>query len=192
MHEVHFTVCQWSWWSTKRSYSKQRATIPDFISCRLVLCMHVTFFPTIKHDYSWVHNPAPEKMLLKLVTYVSEYNAHFFYQEPDRALQTRTLNLDTCFTTSRMQSAPMILVDIWREISITNKQTNKLRGFSPQANYSDLCGLVVRVPGYRSRGPGFDFRRYQIFWEVVGLKRGSLSLVRLTEELLERKVEAPV
>jgi hypothetical protein len=26
-----------------------------------------------------------------------------------------------------------------------------------------LCGLVVRVPGYRSRGLGFDSRRYQIF-----------------------------
>jgi hypothetical protein len=26
-----------------------------------------------------------------------------------------------------------------------------------------LCGLVVRVPGYRSRGPGFDSRRYHIF-----------------------------
>jgi hypothetical protein len=26
-----------------------------------------------------------------------------------------------------------------------------------------LCGLVVRVPGYRSRGPWFDSRRYQIF-----------------------------
>jgi hypothetical protein len=26
-----------------------------------------------------------------------------------------------------------------------------------------LCGLVVRVPGYRSRGPGFYSRRYQIF-----------------------------
>jgi hypothetical protein len=55
-----------------------------------------------------------------------------------------------------------------------------------------LCGLVVRVPGYRSRGPGFDFRHYQIFWEVVGLERGSLSLVRIIEELLERKVAAPV
>jgi hypothetical protein len=28
-----------------------------------------------------------------------------------------------------------------------------------------LCGLVVRVPGYRSRGNGFDSRRYQIFSE---------------------------
>jgi hypothetical protein len=26
-----------------------------------------------------------------------------------------------------------------------------------------LCGLVIRVPGYRSSGPGFDSRSYQIF-----------------------------
>jgi hypothetical protein len=26
-----------------------------------------------------------------------------------------------------------------------------------------LCGLVVRVPSYRSRGPGFDSRGYQFF-----------------------------
>ena len=26
-----------------------------------------------------------------------------------------------------------------------------------------LCGLVVRVSGYRYRGSGFDLRRYQIF-----------------------------
>jgi hypothetical protein len=35
--------------------------------------------------------------------------------------------------------------------------------------------------------PGSDSRRYQIFWEVVGLERGPLSLVSTTEELLERK-----
>jgi hypothetical protein len=55
-----------------------------------------------------------------------------------------------------------------------------------------LCGLVVRVSGYRYRGPGFDFRRYQIFWVVVGLERGPLSLVRSIEELLEwKEVAAP-
>jgi hypothetical protein len=46
---------------------------------------------------------------------------------------------------------------------------------------------VVTVPGYRSRDPGVDFRLYQIFWEVVGLERGQLSLVRITEKLLEWK-----
>jgi hypothetical protein len=46
---------------------------------------------------------------------------------------------------------------------------------------------VVRVPGYRSRGRGFDSRFYHIFWEVVGLERGPLSLVSTIEELLERK-----
>jgi hypothetical protein len=49
-----------------------------------------------------------------------------------------------------------------------------------------LCGLVVRVTDYRSRGPGLDSRRYQIFWEVVGLERGPLSLVSTIEELLGR------
>jgi hypothetical protein len=37
---------------------------------------------------------------------------------------------------------------------------------------------------------GFDFRRYQIFWKVVGLERGPLSLVSTTEELLDIKVAA--
>jgi hypothetical protein len=34
---------------------------------------------------------------------------------------------------------------------------------------------------------GLDSRRYQIFWEVVGLERGPLNLVSTTEELLGRK-----
>jgi hypothetical protein len=50
-----------------------------------------------------------------------------------------------------------------------------------------LCGLVVRVFFYRSRGPGFDSRRFQIFWEAAGLERGPVSLLRTTEELLGRK-----
>jgi hypothetical protein len=46
--------------------------------------------------------------------------------------------------------------------------------------------LVVRVPGYRPRGPGFDSWRYQILW-VVGLELGPLSLASTIEELLGRK-----
>jgi hypothetical protein len=33
---------------------------------------------------------------------------------------------------------------------------------------------------------GFNSRRYQIFWEVVGLERGPLNLVSTVEELLDR------
>jgi hypothetical protein len=54
-----------------------------------------------------------------------------------------------------------------------------------------LCGLVVSVLGYRSRGqgsiPGTTRKE-----KVVGLERGPLSLVSTTEELLDRKVAAPV
>jgi hypothetical protein len=53
-----------------------------------------------------------------------------------------------------------------------------------------LYVLVVRVLGYRSGGPGSipgTTRK-----KVVGLERGPLSLVSTTEELLDRKVAAPV
>jgi hypothetical protein len=58
---------------------------------------------------------------------------------------------------------------------------------SVEVSSDHLCGLVVRVPVYRSRGPGFDSQRYQIFWEVVGLERGPLRLMRITEAPLEWK-----
>jgi hypothetical protein len=53
-----------------------------------------------------------------------------------------------------------------------------------------LCCLVIRVFGYRSGGlvsiPGTTRKK------LVGLERGPLSLVSTTEELLDRKVAAPV
>jgi hypothetical protein len=60
-----------------------------------------------------------------------------------------------------------------------------------------LCGLVVRVLGYRSGGPGSipgttRFSEKKKGKQVVGLERGPLSLVSTTEELLDRKVAAPV
>jgi hypothetical protein len=50
---------------------------------------------------------------------------------------------------------------------------------------------VVRVLGYRSGGPGSipGITRKK---KVVVLERGPLSLVSTTEELLDRKVAAPV
>jgi hypothetical protein len=53
-----------------------------------------------------------------------------------------------------------------------------------------LCGLVVKILGYRSGGPssipGITRKK------VVSLERGPLSLVSTTEELLDRIVAAPV
>jgi hypothetical protein len=53
-----------------------------------------------------------------------------------------------------------------------------------------LCGLVVRVLGYRSGGPGSILGTTRK--KVVGLERGPLSLVSTTEELLVRKIAALV
>jgi hypothetical protein len=54
-----------------------------------------------------------------------------------------------------------------------------------------LCGLVVRVLGYRPGGLGSipDTTRKR---KVVVLELGPLSLVSTTEKLLDRKVAAPV
>jgi hypothetical protein len=53
---------------------------------------------------------------------------------------------------------------------------------SPSLSIDRLCGLVVRDPSYRFRGSGTIPGAY-IFWKVVGLERGPLSLVSTTEVL---------
>jgi hypothetical protein len=53
-----------------------------------------------------------------------------------------------------------------------------------------LCGLLDRVLGYRFGGPGSILGT--TIKKVVGLELGPLSLVSTTEELLDRKVAAPV
>jgi hypothetical protein len=53
-----------------------------------------------------------------------------------------------------------------------------------------LCGLVVRVLGYRSGGPGSIPGATRK--KVVGLERGPFRFVSTTEELFDRKVAAPV
>jgi hypothetical protein len=63
----------------------------------------------------------------------------------------------------------------------------------------ELVDMTPRSPLWSSdqsswlqiRRPGFDYRHYQKK-NVVGLERGLLSLVSTNEELLDRKVAAPV
>jgi hypothetical protein len=52
-----------------------------------------------------------------------------------------------------------------------------------------FCGLVVRVSGYRSKGPVVRFLALPDFLtEVVGMEWGPLSLMSTTEKLLGRKI----
>jgi hypothetical protein len=55
-----------------------------------------------------------------------------------------------------------------------------------------LLAICTLLSSGQIQVSGFDFRRYQIFREIVGLERGPVSLVSTTEELLDRKVAAPV
>jgi hypothetical protein len=56
--------------------------------------------------------------------------------------------------------------------------------------FDHLCGIMVRVLGYKSGGPGSILSTTRK--KSSGLERGPLSLVSTTEELLDRKVETPV
>jgi hypothetical protein len=59
-----------------------------------------------------------------------------------------------------------------------------------------LCGPPLWSSGQSSwlriQRSGFDSRYYQIFWEVVGLERGPLSLMSAIEGLLGKKIVATV
>jgi hypothetical protein len=50
-----------------------------------------------------------------------------------------------------------------------------------------LLWSIGQSPWLQTQRSGFDSRRYQMFWEVVGLERCPLIFVITTEELLRRK-----
>jgi hypothetical protein len=62
-----------------------------------------------------------------------------------------------------------------------------LRTFYENRRFVTGPPLWSKISWLQLQRSEFDYRRCQIFWEVVGLERGSLSLVSTTEELLERK-----
>jgi hypothetical protein len=87
---------------------------------------------------------------------------------------------------------PLMYVIVWRTSSTCLNVFLLLRRFSYRMLKRSIfvlfvCGLAVRVRGYRTRGPGFAYLCYQI-WVIVGLERGPLSLVRITAELFEWKI----
>jgi hypothetical protein len=77
--------------------------------------------------------------------------------------------------------------NMYKNVACIRWGYGRVWGQGAEKNVRQLKAQCSWVPGYRSRGPGFDSRRYQIFWEVVSLERGPLSLVSTIEELLGRK-----
>jgi hypothetical protein len=76
---------------------------------------------------------------------------------------------------------------VLRIIMVLQNPTRQIEGQKLYLNYVRTASFYDRLCGLVVRGPGFDSKRYQIFWEIVGLERGPLSLVRIIEELLEWK-----
>jgi hypothetical protein len=66
-------------------------------------------------------------------------------------------------------------------VVIRSKVSFRPDGSTGQGNYGWLFVMHVLFCF------NIDSPRYQIFWEVVGLERGPLSLVSKIEELLERE-----
>jgi hypothetical protein len=94
--------------------------------------------------------------------------------------QVQCLHLNLVFL--QIIEISVIFYTVWND----TETANMLPDIS--LHYSHMyrpCGLVVRVPDYRSRGPGSITGATRFFWEVVGLERGPLSLVTIIEELFQ-------
>jgi hypothetical protein len=92
----------------------------------------------------------------------------------------------------------MELVKRWRSIEKQDKHVdnycNLFRSTLRNKMFFFLIWITIMRPPLWSSGQrswlqiqrsGFDSRGYQIFWEVVGLERGPLSLVKISEELFQ-------
>jgi hypothetical protein len=76
---------------------------------------------------------------------------------------------------------PPLLVPLFRLLSVISQYERKSFDFDPPLLSSEQSSWL-QIQRY-----GFHSRRYQIFWEVVGLEQGPLSLVSTIEELLGGK-----
>jgi hypothetical protein len=90
---------------------------------------------------------------------------------------------------------------LWSSGQSSWLQIGDVLGFLWGTNRIYICYVEASRPPMWSSGQsswmqikrsGFDSRRYQVFWEVVGLERCPLSFVSTIEELLGRKSSGSV
>jgi hypothetical protein len=91
-----------------------------------------------------------------------------------------TIRITTCQLTNR-QGTWSILIRLKRHF-IIHFLCSGLDFFAVE----DACVVCGRSSWLQIQRSGFDSRHYQIFWKVVGLERGPISLVSTTEELFGR------
>jgi hypothetical protein len=77
--------------------------------------------------------------------------------------------------------------EFFYEIYLQASEEEFTWGFRLEAHTNDNFASCLKI-----RRPGFNSRHFQNKKKVVGLERGPLSPVSTIEELLERKVAAPV
>jgi hypothetical protein len=103
---------------------------------------------------------------------------------------------DAVMQTHRQHGDPISLFLLYQNKKIGLKQDTQIEHVLTvytEFKLMLLCIYSRRLPLRSSgrslwlQGSGFNSRRNQIFWEVLGLERGPLSLVSTTEELLVRK-----
>jgi hypothetical protein len=87
---------------------------------------------------------------------------------------------------------------LWSSVKSSWAQNGDVLWFLSGTNWIYICyvgesRLLLWASGESSwlqiQRSGFDTRRYQIFWKVVGLERGPLSLVITTEKVLRLRMK---
>jgi hypothetical protein len=94
-----------------------------------------------------------------------------------------------------MNSATKLLIQSSMSVTFFSPLIFRVLQMKKIHDYFMQDGAIERPPLWSSgqsfwlqiQRSAFDSRRYQIFWEVVGLERSPLSLVSTIEELLDRK-----
>jgi hypothetical protein len=122
-----------------------------------------------------------KKIVFRLHNYVRLHPPGYKHGSATK-VNERTFRLNT---TPLASTPKIIMIGYYTSIRRYISQHRSLHSqFNENLQYYRLCGLVIIVSGYRSRGPGFDSRRYHIFWEVVSLERGPLRFVSTTEVII--------
>jgi len=133
-----------------QSLVRQPATTCPWLQRLIPVLQCVARAATTAHSFSyWV-----------AITYVF----YFKYYVKKCTILSSFLASRACYTTANHMWLQLLCVARTPPFTLhTNDKCVYTLFLDGLCNGDRLCGLVVRVSGYRYRGPGFDSRRYQIF-----------------------------